>query len=160
MVTTSRPSSPIKEHQEEESVADVLVNGRSKTSIQVDELLRFVKHIDSGAEMQGLNKTQDSTLVRIALSSQISGTGVVALKTSVAIAYPFCSTSIVESALDGNAKLHVLFHTEREEYKQACSVVSKYKFVRFVGAMSKFALLSSILSFSCLFYAQSISHAM
>tara|TARA_B110000971_G_C20001534_1_gene497105 strand:+ start:888 stop:1385 length:498 start_codon:yes stop_codon:yes gene_type:complete len=157
MVTTSRPVSPVNEG--EDSVADVLLNGRSKTTLQVDELLRFVKHLDSGAEVQGLNKTHDSTLIRIALSSQISGTGVMALKTSVAIAYPFCSTSIIESAVDGNAKLHVLFHAEREEYKQACSVVSKYRLVRLVGAMSNFALFSSLVSFSCLFYAHAISHA-
>ena len=139
------------------NVADVLVNGRSQTQLVVEDLQQFVKRVDSGAVLLGVNKTCDSTLVRISLSEQTSAVAAIALRTAVSISYPLCTTSIVESATDGNMRLHVLLHTAREEYRQASALVAERPLVRLVNTISKSLFLLAGLSFSCLLYASVIS---
>jgi hypothetical protein len=116
-----------------------------------------VQHLDHGASVIGVNKTHDSTLVRISLGHESNGASTLAVLTATRVAYPFSTVTLVESGIDGSSLLNVLLHTAREEYRQASEYVASKPAARFVLLFSKFLFAMSLLSFSCLFYSAAIS---
>lgn len=153
-----RSSSPEpRERANGTTVSDTLLDNRSQMQLSVDELLRFVQHLDKGANVLGVSKSHDSTLVRITLGTESIAVSPFALLTATRLAYPFSTVSVVESAIDGGAQLHVILHTAREEYKQASECVSSRPIARCIMLISKAFFAMSLLSFSCLFYSAAIS---
>jgi hypothetical protein len=155
-----RSASPVKNEQQLRECTPVdraTIDEDSPMRKMVSELIRFVQHLDKGSTVLGVNKSQSSTLVRIALGSDCTGASAMAVLTATRVAYPVSTVTITESSIDGHTQLQVFIHASKEEYRMITNCVVSRPFPRLMLFLSKSFFMMSVLSFSCLLYAATIS---
>lgn len=109
--------------------------------------------MDQGATISAVTKSYDSTLVKIEPSPNTSAAMALATVNMLRVAFPFSTATAVENHATGQTCYHVLLHTDSDEFKNACTVVSEFRSVRALMAASNTALFFACCTYAALLYA-------